>query len=173
MAERPANGTDAAICRLLAAGPVPTAELAARLAIPERTARHRLYRLRQAGAVVTDDDGWHRLADPLPGLAAPALVAGVPRGGHLAASLAADGVTAAGPLPSVAFEPATGAEPVAPADAPVLGLAGTVVVAVLVVVAAAGGIGVWALRRWAAPAPAAPPPFPKLGNPWGGGPWSW
>ncbi len=168
MAERPANPTDAALCRLLAAGPVPTAEVAARLAIPERTARHRLYRLRQAGVLVTDADGRHRLADPLPGLAAPLAAGGVPDGGPLPQADAAP----RGGTPVVP-EPTAGAEPVATADAPVRGLAGTVLVAVLVVLAAAGAIGVWALRRWAAPAPAAPPPFRGLGNPWGGGPWPW
>ncbi len=52
---------------------MPTAVLAARLAIPERTARHRLGRLRQAGTVVTGTDGLHRLAG-----IAPAPVAGTP-----------------------------------------------------------------------------------------------
>lgn len=64
MADEPANPTDSAICRVLAAGPLPTTVLAARLGAPERTVRHRLYRLRLAGSVVTDVDGRHRLAVP-------------------------------------------------------------------------------------------------------------
>jgi hypothetical protein len=55
----PANPNDAAICRLLAAGPAPTTALAERLGVPERTVRHRLYRLRQAGRVVSGADGLH------------------------------------------------------------------------------------------------------------------
>ena len=64
MTDSLANPTDSAICGLLAAGPLPTAALAVQLGIPERTARHRLYRLRQAGAVVTGMDGLHHLAAP-------------------------------------------------------------------------------------------------------------
>jgi DNA-binding transcriptional ArsR family regulator len=71
MPDRPANATDAAIVRLLAAGPASTAELAAWLAIPRRTIRHRLYRLRQAGVVATDAVGRHRLLGPATDLAAP------------------------------------------------------------------------------------------------------
>jgi hypothetical protein len=65
MAEPPVYATDAAICRLLAEGPLPTAAIAARLAIPERTARHRLRQLRRSGTVVTGTDGLHRLAAPV------------------------------------------------------------------------------------------------------------
>lgn len=64
MAEPPVSATDAAICRLLADGPWPTTAIAARLAIPARTARHRLRQLRRAGTVVTGPDGLHRLAAP-------------------------------------------------------------------------------------------------------------
>ncbi len=64
MADPPVHATDAAICRLLADGPLPTAAIAARLAIPERTARHRLRQLRRSGVVVTGTDGLHRLAAP-------------------------------------------------------------------------------------------------------------
>ena len=64
---------DTAICRLLAGGPLPTAAISDRLAIPDRTVRHRLSRLRQAGVVVTDPDKLHHLAaEPLPDLADPA-----------------------------------------------------------------------------------------------------
>ena len=59
-----ANPTDAAICRLLAAGPARTVAIAAWLRVPERTVRHRLYRLRQAGAVVSGTDRLHDLAVP-------------------------------------------------------------------------------------------------------------
>ena len=65
MAERPVYATDAAMCRLLADGPLPTAAIAARLAIPERTARHRLRQLRRSGTVVSGLDGLHRLAAPV------------------------------------------------------------------------------------------------------------
>lgn len=66
MADPLAHPTDAAICRLLAGGPLPTAAIAARLAIPERTARYRLARLRQAGSVSTGIDRLHRLAEIAP-----------------------------------------------------------------------------------------------------------
>jgi len=65
----PTYPPDTAICRLLAAGPLPTPAIAVRLAMPERTARHRLHQLRRGGVVVTGDDGLHRLA----GLAGPNL----------------------------------------------------------------------------------------------------
>jgi len=89
MAERPVYDTDAAICRLLADGPLPTAAIAARLAIPERTARHRLRQLRRSGTVVTGADGLHRLAAPVvedlaaavPDLAAPAVARESPASG--------------------------------------------------------------------------------------------
>jgi hypothetical protein len=72
MAELPANGSDAAMCRLLADGPLPTNAIADRLAIRDRAVRYRLARLRAAGVVVTGPDGLHRLAtDPLPAIAAP------------------------------------------------------------------------------------------------------
>jgi hypothetical protein len=106
MAEFPANPTDAAICRLLAVERLPTAAIADRLGAPERTVRHRLYRLRQAGAVVTGPDGLHSLAgsapptDPpgtLPAWAAPAI--------DLAAPLWDD--LAPGPLPTPAVSTVT------------------------------------------------------------------
>ncbi|MGD0408865.1 MAG: winged helix-turn-helix domain-containing protein [Candidatus Limnocylindrales bacterium] len=72
MAELPANGSDAAMCLLLADGPLPTNAIADRLAIRDRAVRYRLARLRAAGVVVTGPDGLHRLAtDPLPAIAAP------------------------------------------------------------------------------------------------------
>lgn len=70
MAEPLANPTDAAICRLLAGGPLPTAAIADRLALPERTARYRLGRLRQAGTVITGIDRLHRLAGVAPAVRA-------------------------------------------------------------------------------------------------------
>lgn len=65
MTDTSANRTDAAICGLLAAGPASTVAMAVRLGVPERTVRHRLYRLRQAGTVVSGTDGLHRLAAPV------------------------------------------------------------------------------------------------------------
>jgi biotin operon repressor len=62
MPELPAYPVDAAICRLLAGGPLPTAAIADRLAMSDRTVRYRLTRLRRAGMVVTDPDRLHRLA---------------------------------------------------------------------------------------------------------------
>ena len=64
MAKRPAYPPDAAICRLLADGPLPTAVIAERLAMPIRTVRHRLRQLRASRLVDTDADGLHRLAAP-------------------------------------------------------------------------------------------------------------
>lgn len=64
MAEGPAYPPDAAICRLLADGPLPTTAVAERLAMPIRTTRHRLRQLREASVVVTGADGLHRLAAP-------------------------------------------------------------------------------------------------------------
>jgi DNA-binding transcriptional ArsR family regulator len=60
--DRLGNDTDTGICRLLAAEPLPTAVLAAQLGVPVRTVRHRLYRLRQAGLVVTGAHGRYALA---------------------------------------------------------------------------------------------------------------
>ncbi len=107
MTDTPTNPTDAAICGLLAAGPLSTRDLAARLVIPKRTVRHRLYRLRQAGTVVSGPDGLHRLAAPVP--VAP-IAGGLP-------ALAAPATTAstAGALPPraapVPAAPSTGALP--------------------------------------------------------------
>ena len=67
MAELPVYATDTAICRLLAAGPLPSAAIAARLAMSERTARHRLRQLRRSGIVITGTNGIHHLAGALPG----------------------------------------------------------------------------------------------------------
>ena len=80
MPELPANTSDAAICQLLAGGPLPTEAIADRLAMPDRTVRYRLARLRQAGVVVTDTDKLlHQLAaPPLPALADPALAIAAP-----------------------------------------------------------------------------------------------
>lgn len=66
MADPAVHPTDAGICRLLVGGPLPTGTIAARLALPARTARYRLARLRQAGVVITGADGLHRVAGILP-----------------------------------------------------------------------------------------------------------
>ena len=89
MAEPALSATDTAICRLLADGPLPTAAVAARLAIPERTARHRLYRLRQAGTVVTGAYGQHCLARALPDLAALTVDLAAPGDGPAVGPMAA------------------------------------------------------------------------------------
>ena len=188
--------TDAAICGLLAAGPLPTAALAARLAIPERTVRHRLYRLRQAGTVVSGPDGLHHLAAPVP--AAP--VAGPV---HLAAPVPAAPI--AGGLPArdgtATIARTAGALP--PRDGTAVELAAPVVapdhpdhdgssprqdsgwrtavvrVAAAVGLAVAAGIAITVAIRGVAPPsppPASPAPprplgFGYPGDPWGGRPW--
>ncbi|MGC8635300.1 MAG: helix-turn-helix domain-containing protein [Candidatus Limnocylindrales bacterium] len=82
-----------AIRKLLASGPRSTAELAARLAIPARTARHLLLRLREAGVVVSDGDGWHRLAaSPVAGDLADLADSAVTALDHLAAPRSARAV---------------------------------------------------------------------------------
>jgi predicted ArsR family transcriptional regulator len=67
--------TDPLICTLLVAEPMTSTEIAARLAISARTVRHRLMRLRDAGAVVMGDDGLYRreagATAALPAVAAP------------------------------------------------------------------------------------------------------
>src|SRR5664280_996666 len=69
------SATDRLICDLLAAEPMTSPDLAARLAIPPRTVRHRLMRLRDAGAVRVGEDGLYWVAGPavrsLPAVAAP------------------------------------------------------------------------------------------------------
>ena len=131
----PTYPPDTAICRLLAAGPLPTPAIAVRLAMPERTARHRLHQLRRGGVVVTGDDGLHRLA----GLAGPNL-AGL--AGPEIASLAGPNLAGlAGPeIASLARPEITGfsgPEMVAPASDISAGKAGGLgtVIAVLAVLA--------------------------------------
>lgn len=150
MIELPDYSTDAAICRLLASGPLPTITIAEQLAIPDRTVRHRLSRLRQAGVVVTGSDGLHCLV-------APAL-AELPTGTSPTFASPATEVVAAG------SRRATGRN---------------VAVWVGVGALAAGCVGaaVCAARHWAPdrpPAPTATPPSPALplgiGVP---GQWSW
>jgi biotin operon repressor len=156
MAELSANPTDAAISRLLAGGPAPTAALAARLGVPERTVRHRLYRLRQAGTVVTGPDGLHRLAAPLVALAAP-----VPP------------TPIAGPLPSLA---APVVAPDFPAnDGPFTRHGGhprarTVLAAAALGIAVAGGLAVVVGIRRMSPPPPPPAPAPPTGF---GDAWGW
>jgi hypothetical protein len=92
MPELPAYPTDAAICRLLAGGPLPTAAIAARLAMPERTARHRLHQLGRWGLVVTGPDGRsHRLAGASPPALAAATTGLAATGDGSAAAIAPDG----------------------------------------------------------------------------------
>lgn len=141
MAELPAHPTDAAICRLLAAGPLATAALATRLAIPERTARHRLSQLRQAGVIVTGPDGRHGLATPDDGPAATPAAGTGP-------TLAPDGKDVAGQVPA--------ATPVPPGRW------------ALVAVLAVAGLGLAALL-WARSAPEPPPPAPPWNG--GGSGW--
>ncbi len=82
MADWPAYPPDAAICRLLTGGPLPTTAVAERLAMPIRTTRHRLRQLRASRLVDTDADGLHRLAaTALADLAASARVGHRPAGG--------------------------------------------------------------------------------------------
>jgi len=187
MADFPANPTDAAICGLLGAGPAPTAALAARLEVPERTVRHRLYRLRQAGAVVSGRDGLHRLAapvtptpvaGPLPtratpvvDLAAPAPAARIAGPGP-APALPAVVALVVGPLPTRAAPVIATDHPAS--DGPDLGQGGqwgrTVLAAAALGLAVAGGIAVLVrMRRIPPPPPPAPPP--GFGNP--GDPWGW
>lgn len=148
-----ANPTDAAICGLLAAGPLPTAALAERLGSPERSVRHRLYRLRQAGSVVTDLDGLHHLAAPPSGapLAGP---------GDLAAP---DRAVPEAPASRPGGRPGAVRILAAVAVGVAVGIAGSAVIAI-------------ARRRRMAPPRTSPPPVPPLGfvdlgAPWGGMPW--
>jgi DNA-binding transcriptional ArsR family regulator len=95
--------TDPLICSLLAAEPMTSPEIAARLAIPARTVRHRLMRLRDAGAVRVGEDGIYRVearaAWTLPAVAAPdgdpAAVSAMSPTGWNAAGLVALGAIAA------------------------------------------------------------------------------
>ena len=185
MTDPPTYPTDAAICTLLAAGPLPTADLATRLGIPKRTARYRLVRLRQAGLVVTDSDRRHHLAAPLP----PAAIAGpVPALAAPAGDLAAPVPAApmAGPVPALAAPVGDLAAPVLAADHPepdgssprqVGGWGtGTVLAVVAFGLVVAGGIAVTVamLRMAPPPPPPVPPPAPRFGypgDPWAGMPW--
>jgi len=188
MTDTPANRTDAAICRLLVAGPAPTVAIAARLEVPERTVRHRLYRLRQAGTVVTGPDGLHSLAapvpptpvaGPLPTRAAPVvdLAAPVPAariaGPGPAPALPAMAAPVAGPLPTRAAPVAAPDHLVSDGPIPRQGghaRARTVLAAAALGLAVAGGIAVTVrMRRMSPPSPPAPPT--GFGNP--GDPWGW
>ena len=197
--DAPANPTDAAICGLLAAGPLPTRDLATRLGIPERTVRHRLYRLRQAGVVVSGPDGLHHLAAPVPGatvagpvhlaasagdLAAPVPAAGI-AGGLLARDTTATAAGIAGPLPPGDGTAVDLAAPVVAPDhpdhdgvSPRQGRDWRTAAAVVGLVVAAGIAVVVANHRVAppsppplSPAPARPLGFGYPGDPWGGRPW--
>ena len=184
MTDAPANPTDSGICALLATGPLPTRDLAERLGVPERTVRHRLSRLRQAGSVVTDTDGLHHLADPV--LAAP-IAGSLPARAAPAGDLA-DPVLAApiaGGLPARHGDAVDRAAPVMAPDHPVSAgssprqggrwRTGTVRAVVVVALAVAGGIAIAAvIRRLSPPSPPLPAPpmgFGYLGAPWGGLPW--
>ena len=149
---------DTAICRLLAGGPLPTAAISDRLAIPDRTVRHRLSRLRQAGVVVTDPDKLHHLAaEPLPDLADPA-----PGLADLVPALAAE------PLPDLA-DPAPGLAAATASDQPSPSHGGhwspgTVLVATVLGLAVAGVVVV-AVGIRHMPTPPAPSPSPtRFGN---------
>ena len=191
------NPTDAAICGQLAAGALPTRDLTIRLAIPARTVRHRLYRLRQAGTVVSGPDGLHHLAAPVP--AAPVAGPLPPRGTTPTAAGIAGGLPArAVPVPAAAItgglpprDPtaADRAASVKAPDHPVSDEASprqgrdwrTAVVraATAVGLAVAAGIAITvAIRRVAppsppplSPAPPRPMGFGCPGDPWGGRPW--
>jgi hypothetical protein len=198
MTDAPANPTDIVICRLLAAGPLPTRDLAERLGIPERTARHRLVRLRQAAVVVSGPDGLHRLAAPVPaapiagGLPAPAAPAGDLAAPVLAAPIAG-GLPSRGRTATTAF--IAGGLPAR--DSPAMGLAapvmapddpdpdgasprqggrwgpGAILAAVAVGLVVVGGIAIAvAIRRVSPPSP---PPAPAPARPAGfgypGDPW--
>ena len=62
---------DAAICRLLAAGPLTTRAIADQISAPERTVRHRIRQLRLQGWLETDFYGAHQLIEPLPSPESP------------------------------------------------------------------------------------------------------
>lgn len=149
MAELPVYVTDAAICRLLADGPLPTVAIAARLGVPERTVRHRLCRLRQTRIVVSDSGGLHRLAAPV----SPAPIAG--------------------PLPALAAPVVAPDHPASDGAFPRHGghtRARTILAAAALGLAAAGGIAITVrIRRMSPPPPPAPPT--GSGNP--GDPWGW
>ena len=193
MSDTPTYPTDAAICRLLDSGPLPTAALAARLGIPERTTRHRLYRLRQTGVVVTGPDGLHRLAAPVPavsiagGSPAPAAPAG-----DLAAPVPVAPIT--GPVPArdtrATATPIAG--PLPPRDPSAADLAASVMMpdhpdrdgasprqgrgwrtaavraAGVVGLVVVGGIAITVTIRWVSP-PSPPPASPAPARPMGFG----
>jgi hypothetical protein len=199
MTDSAANPTDIAICRLLAAGPLPTAALAERLAIPERTTRHRVYRLRQAGAVITGIDGLHHLAVPvlagsitgdLPALAAPAGDLAVPvlaapiAGGLPSRDRTATTASIAGGLPArdttampLAASVMMPDHPDRDGESPRQGSGwgpGVVLAAIAFGVAAAGGIAIAvAIHRRALPAspPLSPAPARSMGFGYPGDPW--
>ena len=197
MTDSAANPTDIAICRLLAAEPLPTAALAARLGSPKRSVRHRLFRLRQAGTVVSGPDGLHHLAAPVP--AAP--IAGpLP---PLAAAVRAATISGGLPARDGTATTAPIAGPVPPRDPPAADLAASVMMpdhpdhdgssprqdrgwrtAVPRAAAAVGlvvvaGIAITVALRGVSPpsppplSPAPPRPmgFGYPGDPWGGRPW--
>ena len=197
MTDTPTYPTDAAICGQLVAGALPTRDLATRLGIPERTVRHRLYRLRQAGVVVSGPDGLHHLAAPVPAAPIagplPPLAAAV-RAATIAGGLPArDGTATTAPI----------AGPVPPRDPPAADLASSVMMpdhpdhdgssprqdrgwrtavpraAAAVGLAVAAGIAITVAIRGVSPpsppplSPAPPRPmgFGYPGDPWGGRPW--
>lgn len=195
--DAPANPTDAAICGQLAAGALPTRDLATRLGIPERTARHRLYRLRQAGTVVSGSDGLHHLAAPVP---AAAIAGPVPiRGTTATAASIAGGLPAraapvsaasiAGGLPARDTPAMPRAASVVAPDHPVSDGAsprqgrdwrtGAILAAGVVGLVVFAGIAITVAIRGVSPLsppPALPAPPPAMGfgypgDPWGGRPW--
>src|ERR1035437_4813736 len=129
--------TDPLICGLLAVEPMTSPALAARLAIPARTVRPRLMRLRDAGAVTVGEDGMYRVAslavEALPTLAAPGAGLAAPRAvptiGKKATGLAVVGALASCCLAAVIWvakrnagrqkpSPMTSGTPLPPASPP-------------------------------------------------------
>jgi biotin operon repressor len=153
MAERPTYEPDADIWDLLASGPLSTDVIAALLAMPPRTVRHRLQALRRAGLIVSEPYAHHRRAEP-DAVATPGLATTDPEG--LASLAVGDtGVPAATGNPADQPEDGEGPGPALWSFA-VAGLGLAVVV-----------IAIWLVR------PSPPPPargFDALTNPWRLGP---
>jgi len=170
MADLATYPTDQAICRLLAGEALPTAAIAYRLGLPDRTARHRLRQLRRAGLVISGPDLVHRLAvGPSLALAdpAPAVAAGP------SLDLADPGPALADPGPALAEASDSDGSSSGNGGSPG---SGAVLVLAALALAVAGGLAAALLARRATPPPPSPAP-PTLpvwypGDPWGGAGWS-
>ena len=136
-AQSSASPTDARILAVLAEGALPTAAIAARLGASERTVRHRLMRLRQAGRAEALQDGRHRLAE--------SVQAPTARQERADVAVTDGGAAARGQFGKAAV---------------LVALAAVAAIAALVALAANG-------RRPASPTalPAARPPYPGWGRP--------